>query len=265
MKKIVCLFSAVLMLTACSNDNDDSNPKTSVLPKTIELTNSAHPSENKISTITYDGNKIVSIANQTGKTEFTYKGNQIVQKVDYYISKNDTVKYGETSYTYVNGKLETVNKISNGNVSRDVYTYNSDGTVNKEMYSTNKTTGVETKSTENVTLSFVNSNLVKAVAVNGMYTTTTDYSYDTNNNVFRNIYGIGLLLDQKLALSVGDNIFSSVNNIEKSTVSVALNSNLVNIPSVYTSTYDYNADGFPTKKTTYNFDGTINEVFNYNF
>src|SRR5690606_8318209 len=136
----------------------------SVLPKTIQLTNPKFPTENKTSTFTYDGNKIKSISSEMGKTEFTYNGNHIVNKVDYYMSGDQAVKYAETSYVYENGKLVTVNTISNGQtIKRYGYIHNNDGTVKKEIYLTD-ITGVTTLSSNSVMLNFVNGNLTKVVS-----------------------------------------------------------------------------------------------------
>jgi len=262
MKKILCLFGALaLTLTSCSKDDDNTNGNNIVLPKTIKLTNTDYPTENKTSTFTYDGNKIVSISNQTGRTEFTYTGNLITQKVNYYMSGNQAVKYAETSFTYLNGKLANVNRTSNGNVSREVYSYNSDGTVTEDKYLTDKNTGVESKLSTSL-LTLVNGNLTKIVSTTSNDVTTNVLDYDTKNNVFKNILGFTSLLDQGIVSSLGQDIYSSVNNIEKYNRS---SSSPNSSPDIYNAKFDYNAAGYPIKQTSYNQDGTVKEVFDYTY
>ncbi|WP_029273400.1 hypothetical protein [Flavobacterium sp. KJJ] len=53
-------------------------------------------------TIKYDENKIVSITNERGKTEYTSNGNLIVKEVN---SSTATGIRKEISYSYANGKL----------------------------------------------------------------------------------------------------------------------------------------------------------------
>lgn len=259
MKKIVCLFGVLaLTLTSCSKDDDNTNGNNIFLPKTIQRTDEAFPVENKISTIVYDGNKIVSITNQFTKIEFTYTGNLITKKIDYNVSGVQPTKNSETSYAYANGKLQTVSSSITGiGSNKTEYTYNSDGTIKKETYIT--TSGVEVKLSNSELFTVVNGNLTKIVS-SGPNTTITDvYNYDTKNNVFKNVLGFSLLLDQQITHSLGQDIYSSVNNIEKSTETI--NSN----PIDYTAKYDYNAKGYPIKKTSYNQDGTVKEVFDYTY
>lgn len=266
MKKFLCLFSAfALTAVSCSKDDEKSNSASSSLPKTIELTNPAFPSENKISTITYDGNKIVSISNVFSKTDFTYNGNHIIKKVDYYIIEGQEVKSGETAYTYLNGKLETVTGSKNGQVFRQVYTYNVDGTVKKESYSTDKTTGIESKDNDAELFTLENGNLTKHVSTADNFTTTDVYGYDTKNNVFKNVIGFVLLLDQEITPSLGQEIYSSINNVKKRTNSLVQNDKLIYGPVVYPTECDYNSNDYPTKKITHNEDGSVKEIFNYTY
>ena len=60
MKRILTLLTAsVLTFTSCTSENDDQPTSTvSILPKTI----SSIDTEESITTITYDGNKILKIS-----------------------------------------------------------------------------------------------------------------------------------------------------------------------------------------------------------
>ena len=270
MKKNLFLFIA-LALTAisCSKDDNDKNDKNhSDLPKTIQRTDLRAPVENKTSTFIYDGDKIVSITHKFSRSEFTYEGNHITKKVDYTVNGDQYTKYAETLYSYVNGKLETVSYSINSNPTSDykyVYTYNNDGTIKKQGYSINRTTGAETKAASSDLLTFVNGNLTKSVNVNGNIGSTKNYYYDLKNNPFKNILGFTLLLDQGRIDSVGQDIYSSVNNIEKYTESIVVTGNLTPVSKIYETKFEYNSNGFPTQKTTYNEDGTVKEIFDYTY
>ncbi|MFC4478451.1 hypothetical protein [Flavobacterium chungangensis] len=270
MKKNLFLFIA-LALTAisCSKDDNDKNDKNhSDLPKTIQRTDLKAPVENKTSTFIYDGNKIVSITHKFSRSEFTYEGNHITKKVDYSVTGDQPTKYAETLYSYVNGKLETVSYYYTSNTtsfSKYVYTYNDDGTIKKQLYSINTTTGVETKSPYSDLLTFANGNLTKLINVNGNGTSTKNYYYDLKNNPFKNIVGFSLLLDQGIISSLGQDVYSSVNNIEKYTESIVVTGNLTPVSKIYETKFEYNSNGFPTQKTTYNEDGTVKEIFDYTY
>lgn len=266
MKKIVCLFGALALTAAsCSNDDNSNNVNNVVLPKTIQLTNDKEPVQNMTSTFTYQGNKIVDISSPKAKSEFTYTGNQITKKVDYYMSKGQLEKIVETSYVYANGKLQSVNGISYGTAFRQVYTYNIDGTITKEAYTTDQNTGVESKSRESWLLTIVNGNLTKLVTISGSFIGTHVYDYDAKNTAFKNILGFNLLLDQAITPSLGQKNYSSVNNIGKDTQSVVIDSQPFTNTIDYNAKYDYNTNGYPVKQTSYNQDGTVKEVFDYTY
>lgn len=265
MKKFLCLFGAlILTITSCSSNDDDSGKtKTAILPKTVKYTNPAYPEENNTATFTYDGNKIVSIVSNNNKTEYTYDGNKIIKEADYDIVDSKATKTYEVVYSYNLEKLTSVAYAENFTSQfptgqykgRSVYTYNTDGTINKESYSTNATTGIETKNSYLEVLTFQNGNLIKKVdsqtASEPVYVTTRLYEYDTNNNPSKNILGFSLLLDQDEA---------DVNNLLKHTDTSTSGT------YVYKTTYEYNSDGYPTKKTEFRTDGTtINSTTEYTY
>lgn len=266
MKKIVCLFGALaLTATSCSNDENSNDTNNIVLPKTIRLTSQKDSLQNMTSTFTYQDNKIEDISSPKAKSEFTYTGNQITKKVDYYMNQGQLQKIVEKSYVYANGKLQSVNGISYGTAFREVYTYNSDGTIKKEAYITNNNTGLESKSPESWLLTIVNGNLTKFVTISGNFIGTHTYDYDAKNTAFKNILGFNLLLDQAITPSLGQKNYSSVNNIEKDTQSVVIDSKPFTNNVDYNAKFDYNTAGYPVKQTSYNQDGTVKEIFDYTY
>jgi hypothetical protein len=271
MKKLLCLFSAsLLVLTSCSKDDDNTpDPATSILAKTVKNTNPSYPSENSSSTVIYNGNKIVSIKEESRRVDYTYDGNVIIKTTSYDIESGKDVKSFEISYTYANNKLAAYSYAENFTTQfptgeykgRSVFTHNSDGTVKRESYSTNSTTGVETKDSYIYVSTFVNGNLVKEVGTDGIpgsKSVRTDvYEYDSKNNPLKNVLGFNLLLD--------NDGMSSVNNVVRHTSTEVYGSSTYG-PDVYKTDYVYDANGYPTKGTVYKKDGTtVDEINEYTY
>jgi len=268
MKKFLSLLGALALLVSCSttdNDNDSDNGNKITLPKKVQYTNSDHPEKNSTSVITYNGKKIVSVTEEEERTDYIYEGNVIVKTITYDITYNRNDKKSEKSYTYTDGKLSSSISVSNFTSeypfgeyqSRSVYIYNADGTIKKESYSTDKTTGVESKASGEVLLTFANGNLSTEVTTANNIVSNI-YDYDTKNNAFKNVSGFSSLLDQE--------INSSINNIKTKTLWIAnLDVKLGNLSTLSTSEYDYNTNDYPNKKTSYKEDGTVMEIIEYTY
>ncbi|WP_026730474.1 hypothetical protein [Flavobacterium denitrificans] len=264
MKKILFLFGALaLIITSCSSNDDDSGKnEVVILPKTIKFSEPDYPLENTTSIITYDGNKIVSSIDEETKTIFTYEGNVIVKSIEYEITGD---KREEQSFSYTNGKLTSTlyarkftSQYPFGQYKgRYVYTYNPDGTVKREVYSINPTTGIESKNDYLEVYTFQNGNLVKMVATDqpsGVSSVRTSlYEYDIKNSPFKNVLGYNLLID-------ADN--SSVNNLTKHTYTYSGDNSSYSRKTVY----EYNDKGYPTKETLYGQDGvTVDAIHEYTY
>jgi hypothetical protein len=233
MKKLLCLFSAsLLVLASCSSDDTNSSDSaTSILPKKVV---NVYGKETSTSQITYNGNKLVSVVNDEGeKSIYTYTGD-LVTKIEEMDSKgglDDT-----TEYTYISGKLATAleKEVGASNYYKTEYTHNSDGTVSYKEFTVDAKTGVaNTNSTPVIgKCTFKDGNLVKKVYSYGVGSeNTSTYEYDTKNNPFKNVLGFNLLLNDE----------SSVNNLVKRTQ--------VDGSSTYisTNTFKYDSNGFPTE------------------
>ena len=252
------------ILTSCSSNDDDSGSATDlILPKIVEISYPEHSEKNKTLLITYNGNKIVSAKNEETRTVFTYDGNVIVKEIQYDLIGD---KIMETSYSYTGGKLTSLLYARNFTSEypfgeykgRYVYTYNIDGTIKKETYSINATTGIETNNDYTETFIFQNGNLIKLIAVDAMTsivsTRTSIYEFDSKNNPFKNVLGYNLLLDQG---------YSNANNLIKHTYSYSEAESTV---SINETVYEYDAKGYPTKQTYYQEDGvTVGEIREYTY
>ena len=139
MKKL--LFSALVgaMIISCSRDNDNSNPTTPQTPATNEtgilptkLTSSQTGEADKVTTFSYNGNKLMKVTRDNKDQTYTYtgdlitsinnpdgsshvfnydsNGNLISEKGESY---NGSIKFNENNITYiVNGSTVTAQKIS---------------------------------------------------------------------------------------------------------------------------------------------------------
>jgi hypothetical protein len=244
MKKILYLFSAsLIVLTSCSNDDDSNDASTANLLKEVTYIEGSYTSSSKI---TYDGNKVVQIVSGADKTVYTYTGNLITKEEEFAGGNNIDSK---VEYSYENNKLKTAvsTEISGSETykSKNVYTYNSDGTVNYKRYNVNVTTGAETLSSSGK-YTYLNGNVVKNEDAAG-YSST--YEYDTKNNPTKNILGFDKLLDEEF----------SVNNIVKRTSAY----NGTN-PTTSTNEYDYNTDGYPTEQRSF-YNGGANGITKYSY
>ena len=262
MKKILYFFSAlILVLTSCSSDDSSSSQDDSILPKTISYTYPDFPQDNSISTITYDGNKIVSIVKLGSKTVFTYDGNRIIKQevFDVYFNGGQ-FKNTEVSYTYEKEKLKT--KILRDGYSTEypdgdyiyktVYTHTSDVLVSFIAYRVNADTQAETKSNQG-NLTYKGGNLVKQQLVAEGFTETMTFNYDSKNNPLKNVTGFNLLLDE-----VGD--FGINNNVEATRTNTHYPNSVT-----YKSNYIYNNKNYPIKRTSLTSGGSIELEIEYTY
>lgn len=258
MKNILFVFSAfMLALTSCSNNDNnlsEDNPSSennSILPKTISYVYpNIYLGTNSISTLNYDGNKIISSVKKDSKTTFIYEGNLITKQEQFDIDSNGKeIKDLEVLYTYESGKLKTritreyfTTKYPNGEyIGKTVYTHVSNSLISYIDYTVNIDTQIETKISEG-TFTYKDGNLIEDKNVRGVSTSTRTYEYDNKNNPLKNILGLDLLLKETEI---------SRNNILKIK---RVDSDLPN-SSVYLTNYIYNDKDFPTKQTSLAGDG----------
>jgi len=267
MKKLLFLFCTVtFVLTSCSNDENSSpedNPSedNSVLPKTISY---IYPNTtlgtNSTSTLKFDGNKIVSITKYDSKTKFTYNGDFIIKQevLDLDLQGNET-KDKEVLYTYENGKLKTrifkenitVNYPDGQYIEKVVYTHSSN-LISYINYRVDKDTKAEVKSSEG-TLTYTGGNLVKEVQIVGSLTRTRTYEYDTKYNPLKNILGFDLLLNEISEFGR--------NNVIKTT---SISSDFPTQAN-YITTYIYNDNDYPGKKTSLTGGGSVEYEIEYTY
>ncbi|OOV20278.1 hypothetical protein [Flavobacterium sp. LM4] len=234
MKKILCLFGALTFaLTSCSSDEDSSGSPSSdlvLLKKTISTDSEGE----KVTTIyKYSGNKIVSVTDDQGEFNryYTYTGD-LITKIEYKLPNGtvdqiNTYEYDSNNRLIKFVRVEPLDELGN----KEVYTYNSDGTVSIKEYIGDDKTQNQLNGEGKVT--FTNGEVTKIIID---YGPSRSYIYDDKNNPMKNVLGFDkLAFEDSEASGILHNIVS-----EKD-----LDYDEVTATYIFT----YNSAGYPTKST----------------
>lgn len=253
MRKIILFLSASLFaLSSCNTDSESKSSDSYVLPKKYIYEGANGSTYKSTQTITYYGNRIVSIeADDGGKSTYTYTGNLITKIVNDNVD-GDYVGHSITEYFYENDKLKSYTTTSTSNMSSKVYkyktlySYNGDGTILTKNYvieDGNENLQWTSRST------IANGNLVKYEGLNsdGTVNYTSTYEYDDKSNPFRNVLGMDKLV-------AGGN--GCVNNMTKITTPGHTEDDWV-------KTYQYGKDGFATEAKEYDNEGKLTSISTY--
>ncbi|WP_289665359.1 hypothetical protein [Flavobacterium panacagri] len=228
MKKILCLFGALtLLLSSCSNDESSSDL---VLLKKTVITNS--DGEKFTINYKYDGNKIISAIDDSGDTSlyYTYTGD-LITKIEFKFPDGTIDQINTFSYN-AEGKLTTFVRVE-PNMDwghKEVYTYNTDGTISVKSYSGDSKT--QTAGGTTSTIKFVNGEVSEIVAITANQP-DHKYTYDTKNNPTKNILGM-----DKIAFVDGEG-----NGVKFNILTDTADGDLWT-----NSTFTYNDQGYPTKE-----------------
>ena len=254
MKNLFLTLSvAILCLTSCSPDDPATTPAASggILPTKIVSTYSG--GQVSTSTFSYSGNKIVEElivpSTDISKVKYTYTGDNIT-KIEEFAGSTFTA-FGGKILTYENGKVKTIVDIPvagfNGDLRKETYTYNADGTITTTSSEINQTTGVETANGRHMRYTYTAGLLTKTESISGgVVAQVTIYTNDNGKNpAFKNVLGF----DQTLAQG----------NLRLTTTYVAS----ANPGEVFT--YSYNSDSYPSQVVQLNAYGTQSktQVFTY--
>lgn len=248
MKKILCLFGALsLLLTSCSS-NDDSDNNTDADTVLLKKTITTDSEGDAVTSIyTYDGNKIVSIIDDSGDVNqyYTYTGN-LITKLEYRFPDGSIDQVN--TYTYnAEGKLVTFVRVKpeSNYGHKEEYIYNADGTVTAKSYGGDNES--QTDAGTVITIKFVNGEVTEIISPDASWEEHV-YTYDTKNNPMKNVIGM-----DKIAFTDGEgngvkfNILTDTSEDELWT----------------NSTFTYNDNGYPTKEVDTGTDSLGNTEFFY--
>ena len=273
MKKL--LFSALVgaMMISCSRDNDNTNPTTPQAPAISQtrilptkLTSSKTGKADEVSTLIYNGNKLVKATHDNNKDQtYTYtgdlitsmnnpdggsyvfnydsNGNLISEKGEFY---DGTIKVLEENTTYtINGSTVTAQKISKNydditgtlsSITTSTITYTLDA---KKRPIKRVEVSEERDSTGNL-IEKTNNN-------------TTTYQYANHHSLIENIKGMDKLNYSSFAIGGedSDNIFFPVSYIKQEINRSFYNSGSLLYNNNYTREsmveYTLNTNNYPTK------------------
>lgn len=227
MKKILLFCAVALALNSCSSDDSSSDSSSSVLLKKTVMTDAE--GTKVTSNYTYDGNKIVSVIDNSGESNeyYTYTGD-LITKLEYKLPDGSIEQVNTYSYDS-NGRLTTFVRIDPdmdwGN--KELYTYNADGTITVKAYTGDSETQTFHNSTG--TVKFANGEVIE---ITNDVQDDHVYTYDTNNNPLKNVLGWN-----KINFTDG----------EANDVLHNMLTDKVGAEVWYSYTHTYNADNYPTK------------------
>jgi len=239
MKKLILLFTAVsLALSSCSSDADPLPSPTpvvdvnTILVKKRIYTETGSPSETY--DYTYNGNKLSKITDAYGDSKITYTGD-LITMVEHFDNAQILEESDHFTYNSLNKMTTYVYKDVISNIgNKELYVYNSDGTITANKYQGNATT--QTTFTGSYKLFLQNNEVVKCEEYNstGSLFNTINYTYDGKNNPFKNIIGWANVSYTNDRLGgIFQNVVTEVSNLDN-----------------FNNTYTYNSSNFPTLETT---------------
>jgi uncharacterized protein YcfL len=239
MKKLFCFLAlSSLVLTSCSSSDDSSSSSASGLLKKTITTDEV--GDVVTSNYFYSGNKIVKIEDSNGESiHFTYTGD-LITKEDFYYDDNTLEQTNLYAYN-ASGQLTMFQRIE-PDVDygvKEVYVYNTDGTISVTNYYGNAASQTEFDGTG--TIHFTNGE-VSSIEIDGNGTLT--FTYDDKNNPVKDITGLGKIWAFS-DLAVAGYVH-----------------NLLHDSDGAVNTYTYNADGYPeTSVENFFGDETTTEYF----
>lgn len=223
-KQLIVLAIAGLAFTACKKDS--TTKSTQLLKKVAEIENG----DTTFTTLSYDNSKrLTLVKTEDSETKLTYTGNNLTtveNKIE-----NDKNKL---EITYEGAKPKSaVYTVYEGNVLKDTYkvtyTLNAANQVTEILMKDNANTNVVSKQV----LTYTNNNITKVQSYVGTtLAVTLDMTYGSKKNPLANAR-IAYVVDAFLADSY------SANEVVKQ------KSTIGNVEDEVTSTYTYDANGFP--------------------
>jgi hypothetical protein len=235
MKKIILLFTGIIILTSCSKpDSYNATPDNILLKKTIETLGDIIITKN----FTYDGNKLVSIIGDNSFEEkFTYTGDLITKREAF--GNNQLAE--RTIYEYNSNKLVMSKTTQTGytTINKMVYVYNTNGTISfSDYYIENLAAQEQLRS--NGTIYFTNGEVSRVDNIRTQPDITLKfsfiYAYDSKNNPHRNIIGL-------------NKIFLQGYNNHNITTQVTEHQIPLKSSSTIKTEYIYNAENYPVTGT----------------
>ena len=234
MKNQLAIIVLVLLTISCSSSDSETPSNQTIydsilLKRMIQTTIGANQNVN-VTDFTYNGNKLVTIANDNGLIQKYFYTGDLITRMEWTVDNTGIPIIYVYSYNNSN-QLVTMTKTDNlvDQAFRITFTYNNDRTITLKNYSTIDNSQEEFDSSSKYYLNDTN-DIIRIEDYNPAGTQiiqTTTYVYDAKNNPFKNILGWDKLLISRQGQYA--NVTSMVSSIE----------------GTQTSTYQYNNSDFP--------------------
>ena len=244
MKKIILVFSLVVLLSSCSSDSSDSN--SNQLIKEIRATTGT---SSLVFKYFYNGNKITSV--QIGNNvvnQYEYEGDLIVSLFRYdYSNLSLEVHY---EYDSQNRLIkETAKEYQEGASDLRTYTYNTDNTITRLSYNGLTANPSNLYSTSKIYLDATGKFFKIQDLIASNWITTLEVTYTDINSPLKNIIGfdkVTFLSDTIIGFDTYISYNQSGSLYSSSNFEYTINSS--NYPTQRTQTYT-NANGGTTVST----------------
>lgn len=229
------IFLLLVTLSSCTDDIDDN------LHLLRQIDEIAVDGTSSTTTISYTGNRILSINNDVSRTDFYYTSSLITRSEEVNLATNKVITL---QYLYTNDQLVKITSSENYVIN---YIHNSDGTVFYEKIA--KDSNNADVKIYHGTLYFQNSNLKKEemildnTAANVISKNSVTFEYDAKNNPLQNIIGFSKLLQYSKSVSLNNSTIST----EESEVKYTDTNQIISSLSRNISEYVYNSLDYPTE------------------
>lgn len=229
MKKIIYLLSiGFLILQSCSSSDNSLQSSSSVLLK------KAVWNDGTIYDYLYQGNKITKIQGNDGSySNFTYTGD-FITKVDNF--EVNSLYNGHDEFLYSGNNLIQIKEFEGIVFKRKIdFVYNNDNTRTRThtVYNGTNTTTIVYKEY------YLNDEMIKEekLNANGSVNTTTVFTYDNKNYIFKNVTGYKNIINW---YDIGGPLHNTIKTVSTST----------NYNTITNYLFEYNSNNYPTSVTT---------------
>jgi hypothetical protein len=268
MKKIIYLIAATIIIVSCKKTDSivDTPPQpqqTYILPTKIVIIDA---NGTNTSSFSYSGNKLTTIVGATSNVAYTYTGNLVTKitttnsapfvalNIEDFIYNTDSTLSSVITYNENNSSGQIV---KTKNVLR--FTYNTNGTISQRNYTIDINSGAETPDNFSILNTFTNRNISKKNNIHyaDLNTSELTLEYDTKNSPYQNLLGYNRLFKER----------SNVNNLLKQTTvnTIYFNGQTIVTSDVFTRTYVYNSDNFPTEIKYFSTSGALTATIQFTY
>lgn len=193
MKNLALACSAfLLILSSCSSSSDSSSSSGNLKLHQQIITNDF--GDSNTATYTYNGDKLLRIDNSAdGSYSKVYYTGNLVSKFEDYDDTDTMIE--KSTYTYnSDNKLASYTYFNYGDdaAEKEVFTYNANGTISSSYYFSDSASVTPTDLATTRVITLVDGEVYTVVST-GDNNSTYTYTYDTKNNIYKNILGFDKL------------------------------------------------------------------------